>query len=303
MSLLAYFLGFLAAGSNAAANILQRAANRKEDNQEVEFSLQLIRNLLHQPLWFAGIGAMTASFLLQATGLGLGTLAGVEPLLVLELPITMVASRIWLDEGIDRRAWIAIAAMTASTVALIAFLGPRGGHSSGIAWWTWLIALVASAGVVATCYWLGVHWSDETKRSAILGIGTGACYGLSASLVKGTTTQLAHGGVVGMFTSWQLYGAVLIGIFAVWMHQNAVSAARLVVAQPGVTLVDPYMSIVWGVAVFGETVRGGAWTVGAVLAGVVLSGSAVVLSRSRSTDEALAADPSAGDPVPVAEQG
>ena len=295
MSLLAYLLGFLAAGSNAAANVLQRAANRKEHNQQVEFSLQLIRNLLHQPLWFAGIAAMTASFFLQATGLGLGTLSGVEPLLVLELPITMVASRIWLHEGIDRRAWIAIAAMTASTVALIAFLGPSGGHSSGIAWWTWLVALSASIGVVATCYWLGVHWSDETKRSAILGIGTGACYGLSASLVKGMTSRFANGGVVGMFTSWELYGAVAVGVFAVWMHQNAVSAARLVVAQPGVTLVDPYMSIVWGVAVFGETVRGGAWTAGAVVAGLTLSASAVVLSRSSSTDEEEAAE----EPVPV----
>lgn len=295
VNFVAYILGFLAACSNASANTLQRAANRREDNQEQEFSIQLIKNLLHQPLWFAGIGCMAASFFLQATGLGLGTLAGVEPLLVLELPLTMVASRIWLHEGIDRRAWVAIASMTASTIALIAFLGPQGGHSKGIPWSVWLPAVALTAGVVVACYVAGVRWQDQSRRSAVLGIGTGVCYGLAASLMKGMTTQFSSGGIAGVFTSWELYAAVAVGAFAVWMHQNSVSAAKLVVAQPGVTLGDPYVSILWGATVFGESMRGGFWVILAVLSGVALTISAVALARSSSTDEERAAGQAEAD--------
>lgn len=290
MSTVAYLLGFLAAASNAASNTLQRAANRAERNQQVEFSLQLIRNLLHQPLWFAGMGAMTLSFLLQATGLGFGTLAGVEPVLVLELPLTMVASRLWLKEGMDRTGWTAVSLMTASTVALIACLGPSSSHRTTVHWWVWAVAISATAVGIGVCYLLGVRWNDESKRSAVLGVGTGACYGLSASLIKGMTTQFSQGGVAAVFGSWQLYGAVAAGFFAVWMHQNAVSAARLMVAQPGVTLGDPYVSIVWGVLVFHESTRGGPWIAGEVIAALVLVVSSVALSRSRSTAEQVAAD-------------
>jgi drug/metabolite transporter (DMT)-like permease len=289
MSFLAYILGFLAACSNAGANTLQRAANREEENQDEEFSLQLIRNLLHQPLWFAGMACMAGSFFLQAAGLGFGTLSGVEPLLVLELPLTMVASFLWLHEGIDRRAWIAVASMTASTIALIAFLGPGNGKTTGIPWWVWFVAIALTAALVGGCYVLGVRWKDENKRSMILGIGTGACYGLAASLVKGMTEHFSSGGIVGVFEAWQLYAAVVVGALAVWMHQNAVSAAKLVVAQPGVTLGDPYIAIIWGATVFGEPMRGGFWILLAVLAGLALTASSVVLSRSQSTDEDQAA--------------
>ena len=72
MTVLAYIFGCLAATTNASANVMQRAVSRRESS-ELEFSFQLIRNLLQRPLWLAGIGTMLASLLFQALGLGLGT--------------------------------------------------------------------------------------------------------------------------------------------------------------------------------------------------------------------------------------
>ena len=282
MSLLAYLLGFLAAAGNAGANTLERAANR-DQNRDEQFSLQMIKNLLRTKKWFAGILCMAASFFLQATGLGLGTLSAVEPLLVLELPLTMVASHLWLGARMGRRGWGAIVGMTVSTIALIAFLGPGRGHANGVEWYVYLLAIVATAGVIALCYVLGVRWDDRSKRAAILGLGTGTAYGLAAAITKGMTEQFSSGGIVGVFTTWQLWVAIAIGAFAVWMHQNAVSAARLVVAQPGITLADPYVSILWGAFVFGESMRGGLWILGALAAGLGLTASAVELSRTKET--------------------
>lgn len=289
MTITAYFLGFLAATSNAAANTLQRAANRGQ-NRDEQFSLQLIKNLLRTKKWFAGILCMAASFVLQATGLGMGALSAIEPLLVLELPLTMIASHIWLGSKMGRQGWSAIVGMTVSTVALIAFLGPGRGHTNGVAWYVYLFAIAATGLGVAICYFLGVRWKDRSKRAAILGLGTGTAYGLAAAITKGMTEQYSSGGIAGVFTSWQLWTAIAIGGLAVWMHQNAVSAARLMVAQPGITLADPFVSIVWGAAVFAEPMRSGLWVLGAVISGLALTLSAVELSRAREATGQNAAD-------------
>ena len=277
MSFLAYAFGFLAAVANAAANVLQRAANRDE-SEELEFSLKLIGRLLRKRVWLAGVAAIAGSFFLQAAGLGLGTLAAIEPLLVLELPLTLIASAIWLGGALGRREWLTIIGMSVGTIALIAFLGPQGGNTQQIAWWIWFIAIVVTVGAVAVAFWLGHHYTDPGRRSALLGIGTGVAYGLAAALTKGMTVEFTRGGIVGVLTAWELYAAIVVGVFAAWLHQNAVNAGRLVAAQPGVTLADPYVSIIWGAVVFGETFRSGFWIVLAIAGGVLMSACAVILA-------------------------
>ena len=75
--MLTYALAVLAACANATSSVLQRKANRaapKKDN----LSWKLIGDLLHQPVWFGGILAITVGFLLQAVALGTGSLAAGE---------------------------------------------------------------------------------------------------------------------------------------------------------------------------------------------------------------------------------
>lgn len=298
VTLLAYLFGLLAAASNAGSNILQRAANR-DQNEDKQFSLQLIKNLLHTKKWFAGILCMTASFFLQATGLGLGSLSAVEPLLVLELPMTMVAAHIWLDSDLGRRGWAAIVGMTLSTIALIAFLAPGRGRANQADWMVYLLAGIGTVALIGACYALGKHWKDPAKRGAILGVGTGTAYGLAAALTKGMTEQFSSGGIAGVFESWQLWSAIAVGAFAVWIHQNAISSARLLVAQPGITLADPYLSIVWGAAVFAEPMRSGLWVLAALLAAAGMTVSAIELSRTKETSGRLAEGTPRQQPTPA----
>ena len=58
--MLSYFLAVLAACANATSSVLQRKANQKVPQKE-NLSWKLIRSLLHQPVWFAGIAAKTAA--------------------------------------------------------------------------------------------------------------------------------------------------------------------------------------------------------------------------------------------------
>jgi hypothetical protein len=91
---LTYGLAVLAACANAVSSVLQRKANKRVPQRE-NMSLRQIWRLLHQPVWFGGILAITAGFLLQATALGTGQLSAVEPVLVLELPFTLILAS-WL---------------------------------------------------------------------------------------------------------------------------------------------------------------------------------------------------------------
>ena len=73
---------------------------------------------------------------------------------------------------------------------------------------------------------------------------------------------------------------VVAGVGAMFLVQSAMNAGRLVAAQPGLTLTDPLVSILWGVFVFHEQVRTGWWLLLTVAGGLVIGGAVLVLARS-----------------------
>lgn len=274
-------LGLLAAVSNAGASVLQRVANRDEAADR-RFSFRLVIDLIRKPVWLGGVACMTASFFLQSAGLGLASLAAVEPLLVLELPIALLAAGLWLGGPLGRQTMVGVVGMTAGTVALIALLHPTRGNTS-VPLHDYLIGMAVTGAAVAACYAYGMVTHSDHRRAAVLGVGAGAAFGLTAALLKGMTEQYGSGGISGVFGSWQLYGAIAVGVLAVWMQQNAVGSARLVFAQPGITLSDPYVSIAWGAVIFHEQMRSGIWILPEACAGALMAASAIVLSRAHAT--------------------
>ena len=74
------------------------------------------------------------------------------------------------------------------------------------------------------------------------------------------------------------------------------NAGPLIAAQPGLTLSDPIVSIMWGVFVYGEQARTG-WFAGLAAAGaLVLAAAAVVLMRSPLLSDQVADE--GGEPAP-----
>jgi drug/metabolite transporter (DMT)-like permease len=138
--MLSYVLAVLAAVGNATSSVLQRKANRDVPRSQ-NLSWRLIWSLLHQPVWFGGILAICIGFLLQATALGSGQLATVEPILVLELPLTLIlASRIF-GQGLRRREWGSAVVMTASLGALLFLLSPSAGRNGHVPWYGWALGI------------------------------------------------------------------------------------------------------------------------------------------------------------------
>lgn len=286
--MLTYALAVLAACANATSSVLQRKANREVPRKQ-NLSWKLIRSLLHEPVWFGGILAIIAGFLLQATALGSGQLAVVEPILVLELPGTLILGSRVFHSHLGWREWVPAVVMTAGLAGLLYCLSPSPGHSAGVRWYAWVIGIGINLAVVGVL----VMWARRTpsgaegdgsgghsaRRAALLGVAAGAGFGLTAALMKGMTETFA-GGFGKLFTSWQLYAMIAAGVGGIFLVQSAMNAGRLLAAQPGLTLSDPVVSILWGVLVFDEQVRGGLYIVLGSASGLVMAAAVVFLARS-----------------------
>lgn len=272
-----YGLAVLAAASNAASNVLQRKANR-DAPAELSMRPKLILELLHRKVWLAGFGTVVLSFVLMAAALSMGRLAAVQPIVVMELPLTLIGASRVLGARLHAREWLAAAAMTAGLAGLIAALSPAAGNQGAAPGAAWAIAGTATVAAIAAVVTAGLR-GDERRRAALLGVGTGMTFGLTAAFMKGMTSAFHHG-VIGVLGAWQTYAMILAGILGMFLMQNALHAGRLIVAQPGITLADPAVAIVWGVVVFHESTSGGLALLGAIASAAVMVGGVVVLARS-----------------------
>ena len=74
---------------------------------------------------------------------------------------------------------------------------------------------------------------------------------------------------------------VASGALGMFLVQSALNAGQLIAAQPGLTLSDPIISILWGVLAFHERAhRGPIHLLMAALSAVLLAAAVVALARS-----------------------
>jgi len=88
-----------------------------------------------------------------------------------------------------------------------------------------------------------------------------------------------------VFTTWQTYVAAVVGpgsfiLLQYTLLQYTLQAGKLVASQPGLTLADPLVAIVWGLAVFGEHGHTGLHLVGSGAGAVMIVVGALILTRS-----------------------
>ncbi|WP_239117381.1 DMT family transporter [Planotetraspora phitsanulokensis] len=269
-------LAVCAAACNALSSVLQRRAARTAPQSEA-FKLSLLWDMMRRPVWLGGIGAMIGGFLFQASALNFGMLSLVQPLLIMELPFTMLI--IWLMFGIklNRQLWLAIISVTLGLALLLASASPGGGHQAPTAQ-DWVITAIVCGGIAA--FLIGMaKIKSGSRRAALLGIASGLGFAVTAALMK-ESTRLFATEKAAVLTTWPVYAMVAAGIFSVFVLQTALQSGNLVVVQPTLNVTDPVTSIGLGVALFGESIRLGAWVVLELLGvGLIFYGS-VKLAQS-----------------------
>ncbi|MFI2301457.1 DMT family transporter [Actinacidiphila glaucinigra] len=276
-TILAVLFALLAAVSNALATVLQRYAARTVP-LSAGLRPALMGELLRKPVWLAGFGAVVAAAAFQALALLNGALSLVQPLFVLELPFALFIGGFVLHRRLPPRGWGAVAAMVAGLgVGLWAASPGVGVDRPGIG--TWMMALSGCVAAVLVLVLIAVRRPEGRVRAACFGLSAAVCYALTAGLLKDATQVWDSDGAAAFFTAWQTYGFALVGVAAVFLLENAMQSGPLVASQPALTLGDATVSLVLGVTVFEEDLRGGWWLLPMLLGALLVVAGAFVLVR------------------------
>ncbi|HJP76295.1 MAG TPA: DMT family transporter [Pseudonocardiaceae bacterium] len=282
--LLSVGLAVLAAAANATASVLQRKGAQRQP-RSVGMSPKMILGLIREPVWFGGVAAILAGFLLQAGALATGPIVLVQPILIVELPLTLLLASVVFHNRLRGREWLAITGMSAGVAVLQVGLSPSDGSAHRAPMITWILGCAVSVGVVLALATIGGR-HRRAGRAAYLGVATGVAFGFTAALVAGVTSAYGAGGFAAVFTTWQTYVILVAGPSGFFLLQSALRAGRLVASQPGLTLTNPLVAIGWGVAVFGEHVRVSGWIAADVFGAALVVGATILLAGSPLLDGA-----------------
>ncbi|WP_246264517.1 DMT family transporter [Acrocarpospora pleiomorpha] len=269
-------LALLAAVSNAVASVLQRRAARAVPARKA-FRFALILALVRDRIWLGGIAAMIAAFVLQAAALATGALAIVQPVLTIELPITVLILSRAFGVALDRRSWLAVGTMMLGITVLLVSAAPTPGDRVPTAS-EWALATIVTGCAIAGLVLAG-RLATGLARPAALGVAAGMGFAFTAAFIKQSTSILSQD-PSALARSWPPYAMVAAGLFSVFLLENALQSGPLVASQPALTISDPVAGMLYGALMFGEDIRAGAWILPEVLGVVLIIRGSFLLARS-----------------------
>lgn len=284
-TLLCVLFALLTAGSNACASVLQRKAAAQVP-PERSMHVSLLADLMRRKVWLAGIGMVIVAAVAQAAALATGPIALVQPIFIIELPITLVLAAIANHNraALRQLPWTAIIVTTCALGAGLAIAQPSGAIDSAQNE-SWVIALIVTGAFEAILIIAATRAKGEL-RAALLGLAAACGYALTAALMKNSMANLDEG-VVPFFTGWHIYATAAAGVGALFLLQNALQAGSLVASQPMLTVGDALISISYGVTLYSEQLRAGWWLVPQLVAL-----SAIILGCVQIAKSPLAAETS-----------
>jgi drug/metabolite transporter (DMT)-like permease len=268
-----------ASGSAVVAATLQaRSAGdlAKPNTGAVDGLMLFARSQLSRGLWWGSLLVQALGFALHAAALSAGALTLVQPLMassvVLALPLNHLINR----TRVVARELVAAAALA---VGLSGFLissaaRPVGASTSPYG----AVAVLLAVGAIAACV-AAARRTGRATAATLLGAAAAVAFAVEAALL-----QLVAGRVLaGSFpitTYFEAGGLALAGVAGVALTQLAYRIGPMSSALPAILLVNPLLSVVYGVTVQHDTFRHTpeALTVAALSCGVLVIG-AVVLTR------------------------
>jgi hypothetical protein len=282
--LLCVIFALLTAASNAIASVLQRKAAAQVP-PERSMHVSLIADLIKRRVWLAGIAMVGVAAVAQAAALATGPIALVQPIFIIELPLTLVLATLTNRnrEALRQLPWRAIVTVTVALGAGLALAAPSGAIGSAENT-SWAIALIVTGAFEAVLISIALGTRGE-PRAALLGLAAACGYALTAALLKNAMYDLNQG-VVEFFTRWHIYATAVAGVGALFLLQNALQAGSLVASQPMLTVGDALISIAYGVTLFSEVLRDGWWLLPQLIALAAIIIGCVQIAKSPLASEA-----------------
>jgi drug/metabolite transporter (DMT)-like permease len=282
-------LALLSALMFALGSMLQQKAGTQAPADGA--SGRLLLRMARRPVWLAGIACDGLGFVAQAAALKAGRLDVVQPLLVTSVVFALPLGA-WLSG--QRVSHVDVGAAVAIVIALAAFMAiadPSGG-SSDASISRWVIAGAACCGICAALVALARARPARGggRRAALLGIGAGILFGLSAALTKAVVDRL-DGGLMHTILSWEVPALIVVGYASMTVNQMSLDAGALAASVGASTAFDPIASVVLGLTLFGEVLNSSAVDIVATCASLSVALAGMLLLARSQPDVATAAGP------------
>ena len=259
----------------------QRAAERVPD--EHAKGLRLLRELVRSRQWLAGTISNTLGYVLQGAALAYGSLLVVQPLLVTSLLFALPLGAMLAHEKLPASVWAWAVSLAVSLAVFIVVGSPNHGASHGAAR-DWVVAACVLGPLVAIAL-VAAGRARNLTRAVALAVAVGLLGGVLAVLTKAVVASLRHGGL-HVFTSWELYGLIAVGLGGAYLQQLCFQAGSLQASWPIITVLEPAVAAVLGVTMLHEVLRtGGARTIFLAVAILVMIASTASLAVLRASFE------------------
>jgi drug/metabolite transporter (DMT)-like permease len=253
----------------------QRAAQRAPLADFLSFRLLL--DLLRMREWVIGIAAMVGGMVLGTMALAHGEVSLVEPLTATNLLFAMGLSR-WLGgQPLGRTGWGGVVLLALGVTSFIVAGRPSSDGEPAGALRHWLLfGTVVGLAMLLTALAKRLR---PTLEAMVLALAAGLLYGLQDALTRICGQLVDTEGVTELFTHWQPYVIVAIGLTGLLLVQSAFETAPLRSSLPALTAAQPIAGIACGVGFLGDTLRitpgALAWQalgLSAIVTGIVLLG-------------------------------
>ena len=253
--MLAIPLAVLAALCNALTTIFQRMGVETAPENEGR-GLKLLRHVVRRPIWYVGFAAMIGSFGFQATALGFGGLSVVQPLMVSELLFLVLILRVWFGSPLGWREAIGTVLTVAGLAGFLAMSNAGGGTTfpTTTGWAIVIVGLFGGCPRLCRLYpppgvaGVAVRLVRRRRGHLVL-LERGVHQGDDDPVLERLLADLRVTGS-RMRLSWRESRVSCL-------TQDAFHAGPITASQATLTIVDPIVSIVIGVGLFGDELRGG----------------------------------------------
>jgi drug/metabolite transporter (DMT)-like permease len=283
---MAYLLALLAAFAFALGNVLQQKGTLETPAGEDD--PRFLAQILRRPVWLAGAGCQLTGWVLQAVALDKGSLIVVQSLTTMSLVIALPLGRRLTHQVVSRRVWVGALAMVVGIGLFLSVGSPQGGTTSppASAWWA---AGLSAAVVVSVLANLGRHRRGAAK-ALLFGSAAGVGFALQASVTKIFVTLVGQGlaTILASWTIWVLIASAVVGFV---LQQSALKTGVLAPAIASSNAVTLFASVVFGTAIFGESLSHGDGRLAPAIVGLGIALVGIVLLAG-------AKPPQQAEPIP-----
>jgi drug/metabolite transporter (DMT)-like permease len=225
------------------------------------------------PGWWLGAGLAVTGFGVQAVALGLGSILLVQPLLVLAVLFALPLEA-WFDHRRPTRVeWAWGGALTACVALFLCLASPRStDHRTGQ-----LASAVTIAAVVICLIGLVIAAESCTShfRALFYGLTAGALFGISALLIKTVINQGVENSAT-VVVQPEIYLLVVVIGAGIYAQQRGFGSGDLQTSFPAMTVMEPAVAMVLGLALLSERIDVTMWEAGVVAVVLVVMVVAVI---------------------------